>query len=710
MSYYSCENYKISFTGVKNMNVPQNGAPMTILYGINDKSIRQPTFEFAPRSIHLPLVLLYTQWGPSEPELVYGSTREALYGDATFDMRSKWATHATLYANLFSNNANPMMIKRVIPHDASGPANVRMGIEVSEVTEDEYERNSDGSFKRDVNNQYITTGERIPVLKVRFVTKHIDPTEDGASNVGKGTIELGDQISGGEQSKFYPIFDYELPYIGSLGNDYGFRVWGPTTKDANPLNTVMMEKNTVYPFRFAFVKNINRTSTSNPLPTNNGEYYIDFALKPGLIDKVNDMSRYLGDIISNNYQNLNPTEGFPVNQGPVGRFHIYQENIDLILEKAFNLESSKNYTHNELSGHDVEDGKYLFNLFGGVNSNGAPYQSYRFAPATVGSVRPTDITSIYASGGSDGTMSKDFFDAAVADEISKFADENSEWQDIIGRPCTFFWDSGFSMETKYALGKFISLRKNTIVILSTHVDGENKLSVGEESARVVSLSTRVRSYAESDFFGTEACRFSICAQSGLLPNSSYMKRVSLSYELANKVSMLANSNKFKSAKLFHIPGNNTIDLLTDINNPWVPAKVRHRDWAAGMLYAERLERRKYYFPALRTGYKEDSSVLTSLTTVMAAAEIETIGDEIRRRFSGNQLPKGVLQSEVEEAFLEAVKDKFADLFVIEAQASITTADDSRGYSWTLVVRIYADTPKTVMSFIIESHRRDELNS
>lgn len=691
------------------MTFPINGAPMTIMLGVNDKSTRPKVFELAPRAIHVPLVFLWSQWGPLEPQKVFGSTREALYGDNTFDMRSKYANHATLYANLFSQKANPMLVKRLRPIDAPDPANIRLCLDVLETTDDEYERNVDGSFVIGPDGKYVTTGEKVPVLSVKFVTEYINP-KDNINQIGKGQILTGDQVKEGATSHRYPIFDYELPYFGSNGNNYGFRIWAPTANDNNPINTTLLDKDKVFPFRFSFAKKIANTTSSNIIVTNNSEPYIDFVLKPGMVDTANDMERYLGDILSDNYQDLTPSEGFPVNKGPFGRFYIYQNNIDLILTKLFDLESVRPYSANELNGMTAEEGKYLVNIFGGTTSQGIPYQSYRFAPLTAGAVRPSEYTTIYATGGGDGTMTTEIFDKMVGEEISLFADENSEWQDIIGRPCSFFWDSGFSMETKYKLGKFISLRKNNILMLSTYVDGEPPLTAGEESARVVSLATRVRSYSESDYFGTPAFRFSVCAQSGKLIGQNIKKRVSLSYELAGKVCDLANSSNFKSTYLFNQPGNNEVVYLTDLNNGWVPAKVRNKDWANGMLWAERLEERKFYIPAARTGYKDDTSVLTSLTLAIVIAELETIGDEIRRKYSGSELPIGILLSNVEEDYKKATVGKFAELYTIEPKATQTASDEKRGYSYTLTVKVYGNTPKTVMTLIIESHRSDELTS
>ena len=57
---------------------------------------------------------------------------------------------------------------------------------------------------------------------------------------------------------------------------------------------------------------------------------------------------------------------------------------------------------------------------------------------------------------------------------------------------------------------------------------------------------------------------------------------------------------------------------------------------------------------------------------------------------------------------DAVLGKFDDRFVIVPDAYFTAADEARGYSWTLRIKLYAPSMKTVMSLSIEAYRIDDL--
>lgn len=692
------------------MFTPVNGAPMTLALGTDDRSIRQRVFERAPRAIHLPWQPLWTQWGPEKTTLVYGNSRELIYGGETFNINSKWANHATLFANLFASNANPMMIKRIRPDDAGPNANFRVSIDLLETRVDEISRNDDGSFKRNTGTgRYVTTGQRIRANVIKFV---VEPVFDGSSvsAVGKGRQSTGDQNDSGVVSKRYPLFDFEVPHFGSFGNNFGVKMWAPTTTDAYTLNQDILTEDGAYPFRLQMVQKSTKTKTPSVIPTQNGERFLDFVLKPGLVDKTVGRKRYLGDIVLDEYQNMTPSPGFPIEHGPFGRVHIYQANVDEVLGKILALEAASEYPQNDLHGKTAAEDKYRVNLLGALNADGTPYQTVRFANATTGTVRFTEQTVMYADGGTDGTMNNATFSAKVAQELAGFNDASNEYQDILGYPCSFFWDSGYDMECKYAMFNFIAMRKNTCVVVSTHIDGEDALSGSDESARVMTLMNRARAYTDSDYFGTPAFRYCVVSRSGKLLNSSYVGRVGLSYELANMVSLLANSNRFRSAHLFDRTPNNIVTMLSDLNAPWMPARTRNVDWANGMLWAERLTQDQYYIPAARTGYKNDTSVLTSFLTAMAIAECQTVGEMAQKQFSGGNYTQGELKQFVEEYVTNELKGKFAERFTIIPEVSFSKSDIANGYSWTLTIRIYAGNMRTVQTLIIESYRADDLEA
>jgi hypothetical protein len=207
-----------------------NGAPMTIMLGTQDLSTQQvtPTPEQIPQ--HLPLVYLYAQQGPLTTELVSGADLTNMYGTDTFDLRKKWANHATVLANTVNAQGNAIQVQRVQPADAAPPATLRLYLDVLAAQVPQYQRNTDGSFKLDSSgNQVPVTGTGGTATTAagyiaQWVVEQVTYTEtDGVStsDFGAGQIMPGDLTFTGATgtSQRYPIMDdaivdadqFELP-------------------------------------------------------------------------------------------------------------------------------------------------------------------------------------------------------------------------------------------------------------------------------------------------------------------------------------------------------------------------------------------------------------------------------------------------------------------------------------------------------------------
>nr|DAS79464.1 MAG TPA: Structural Protein [Caudoviricetes sp.]DAX30942.1 MAG TPA: Structural Protein [Caudoviricetes sp.] len=694
---------------------PVNGAPMTIALGTDDKSIKQRLYERAPRSIHLPLVYAWAEWGPLDAQVVYGNTIPLTYGDETLNLRGKFANHATNYLSLFISNANPILFKRLVPKDIGPEASIRLYADVLETELDEIEREVDGSFKRDNTGQFVLTGNRIQGVKLKFVTEVIprDPNDPTGRTLEffKGRVKNGTITDGaGNTSKMYPLFDVKAPHLGSRGNNFGFRIWAPTEKDTVPVKSNILDVDKSYPFRMTLIRRVNEQTSSKVVDNNYGEKFDDFCLKPDLVDTDYNKDRDIIKIFVKNFQDLNPPAGNPLRYGPIGEMQVYRDNVERILRMILEHEKDQTYPYNDLQGKsnatDSED-FYRVNLFGLQQPVGIPYQTARF-DNDPDAIRFTENTDIFMEGASDGTLTDREFADQVEAELDEWNDPNSEYQDILMYPCSYFWDSGFPLSTKYKMGKFISQRKNTNVSIATYINGEKPLTTSEESSRHIAIVERVRGFAESDYFATPTMRASVVSRSGEPLSSSWRGRLPCNYELANMVSKLAAGTSFRRQYLFDRVPYNRFELLGNISSLWAPPSIRNKDWAMGMMWPERLDYREVYFAAAKTVYKDDTSVLNNVITAMAIAELQTIGILCQKQFSGGLFTKPQLKVRVEDYCRDNMAKRFGDLYMIEPECFFTDADDHRGYSWTLRIKIYAPMMRTVETLWVEAYDRDDL--
>lgn len=191
-----------------------NGAPFFNPLGTQDLSARQLVREPIAVPTHLPKFYIFAKKGPTTPQLAVGDSRSILYGAESFDLRSKYATHATVFANGVNAEGNSCMYQRLVPADAGPQANLFLSLEVIEDTIVDYERNSDGSimtnssnvpipaYKRDENGEivYNTPGnpssgavaaDPVKGYRTRWVVTSTDDVSTLQSSYAQRTVAVG---------------------------------------------------------------------------------------------------------------------------------------------------------------------------------------------------------------------------------------------------------------------------------------------------------------------------------------------------------------------------------------------------------------------------------------------------------------------------------------------------------------------------------------
>lgn len=687
-----------------------NAAPQTEMLGVNDKSIRAlvPEPEVLPQ--FLAHVYLQAAWGPLTPELVVGDSRANIYGEESFDLRKKWASHATVLSNDLNAAGNTQFIQRLVAPNVGPKATVRAMLDVLPKTLPIYERNTDGSFKTDADGAKIPTGDTVAGFVVKWVFDKIAPAADGTSNVGQGTQMAGDQVDGTTQSIRFPIYDLEVPHFGAKGNNFGHRLWAPTVKSSTPVDGRILQNEKFYPIRIAFVQRSDASSTANVVDTRFGEKYVELGFKPDAYDRNSDLMMYMGEQLISKWENLNDPAGTPPQWGPFGKVHVYDANIAQLLEQFYDAEFPISIAgFSDFTG--AEDEFYRFNMVSGVSSYGVPYHSFQLDASGLNSVRPTENASIFASGASDGDVSEATLDLLVRDAVREYSNPNSVLMDTARYPTSAIIDSGFDLDTKYAMISAMGTRKDLAVWIGTHAVSGVKLNASQESSLGVALRTRMQMYPESDYFGTAAMRGVIVSRSGIKMNSQYTKRLPLTIDLAQKAAAFAGAGNgaWKPGFAFDITPLNQVTNFRDINVTFTPASVRNQDWAAGMIWVENFAVRGVYYPGMRTVYDNDTSVLTSIFTMMACVELQKVGDRARRQFSGrSDLTNLQLIERVNKFVIDNTQGRFDGRFLIVPETYITASDEARGFSWSLKIKLGAPSLKTAMTLSVESYRFDDL--
>lgn len=683
-----------------------SAAPRIYSAGVNDKSRRT----VSPQRDAIPTFLVkvwgYAKTGPTDPQLVVGQSRTFLYDATSFDERGKYATHATALSNVLNSKGNVQMFQRVIPKDAGPLSTIRLSLDLLPTTIPEYQRSEDGSIVKDADGLPIPTGVNIQGFKARWVSRIIP---DG--QMGLGTIQPGTQTDGTTQSKLIPVKDLQVPYIGADGNNAGLRMYSPVAVGLSPFDDRLLTEAKVYPYRMVCLKRADEQSTGKLVRTRFGDTSVQVSFKPDAINR-NDPNGllYVGDAFIQAYQNLDDPNVVP-QRGIFDTLFVYDANVESILRQVYAAEAPFADQFSDFVGDNVDEELYMFNIVGATSSKNVPYHSFVIDNSGVDTVRMSENSVFYAKGGSDGTMSEALFATLVSEQVADYSDTNSPLQDRVVNCESFVIDSGFPLFAKYELTKAISIRKDIGVILSTHDVLGTTLTAAEESSIGAALRTRLQLYPESEFYGTSVMRGMVVAHSGEFLDGSYRKRLPLTLEIAKKSAdyMGAADGKWKNGLIFDSAPLSEVTSFKNVNATFKPDSVRNVDWRNSIVTAQSFKRRSVFFPALKTAYDDDTSVLNSFFAMCGCIELQKVGYRSWQYFTGSiRRTRAVLKRDVEKFISDDVKDRFDGNFVIIPEVYFTQADMDRGYSWSTRIQMGANNMTTVNSFELESYRTEDL--
>lgn len=715
-----------------------NAAPRSILRGIKDESGRPPVYEPEAIPTHLPHVYLFTERGPTLPQLVSGDVMMRMFGSKSFQLRSKYATHQTVLANAVNGKGNKLMVQRLVPNDARPPAALRLSLDVMTDNIAQYERASDGTFILDQQGQKIPTGETLPGHVLRWVLTPVDEdwgsaspevtegedggdtvritedgderlTEDGTlrvleSYMGTGSSTVGSMVNGeGVQSTLFPIMEFEVDTFGDYGNRLGVRLSAPTTKSSAPIDDETAVEQEAYLYRVQFVERPDEFTTPRILETLFGEPFVDFSFKDGVINSRTNTELSIDEAVIPAFHQ-EAVNGMTEMRPPFGRIHVYHEYLEEILAGLHSVEKDHG-----LIPEDI-DAKHLINVFTGTDLYGVPYHTIKVRGPSENGVLMTEGVTHYAMGGADGTMNLDSFDRLVRNELENYGDLEADLLDTAMYPQSVIYDTGFSMDTKRAMFTPMGRRKDMYVVVSTQDVTQRQNSPAEESSIAIALRSAARMYPESEIYGTSTCRALVLGHSGYLLNSEYKGLLPLTIEFAEKCAefMGAGIGVWSSGLGFDEPPNNHVTKFRGVNAPFKTSNIRGRDWDNGLVWVQNYDRRSLFWPAVQTVYDDDSSVLNSAINMMVAVELEKVADRTWRDLTGiSSLTPEQFLARSDRLIVERTRARFDGRVIVEPETFFTGKDEQRGYSWSCNIHMYAPNMRTVGTFTIVARRIED---
>lgn len=703
----------------------KNASPQVVLLGTDDQSGKNVPIKPIPLPTHLPKFYSYFQRGPLTPQLVDGNTLLRMYGEDSFDVEGPYYNPAMKFLMDILGKGNSCMVQRVVPPSLSVVANVTLYLDIVKDKIVKYKRNNDGSITKDsqgtkvIDDDSPIDGYRIKVIAERNF-------DDVTSDIGAKTAKEGYMLSAdGVKSTMYPILEMRGAYVGADYNNSGFSIDLVSEKEIDEEFISAVE---ALPFKFTIFRK-KKDGSPSIVKDLNGSVNNIFTFKPNAKLPSVNVSLELKDVITRWSNTTDPL--YDLRYPDFDEPYVYEDNLDTILDKLYETEKpfiNANFTTADgsivnthewfdfISDDDAEKNKYLINPFNGYSTKRVFYFSIAVDQSIVTTAPEHKDTylvgniPVYLGNGSDGDLSVVNLESAIANELDKYIDENSEVQDMAVNVENVMYDVGYSFDLKLKMINFISLRKDTFLILSTHEYYKKEMSsLVDHRAKAVSLRSRLQLASESTYFGTGVARALVVIGDGKISSFNSKKPYPQSYDIAIKSALMMGSTKWKKEKLFTKGSTNVIETMYDLKPAFIPQGVKASLWNEGVVWSQPYDFNRYHFPAMQTIYDDDTSILNNYFNAMALTVINKVAAKIWRAFTGVvELSPDELISEVETMAHNELKDVFGGVVTVIPRAMITSYDEQLGYSWTMVFKLAGNVSKTVMLTYIVALRASDL--
>lgn len=682
-------------------------APFANITGIDDQSSRPPVYEAPSVPSYYPHIYFYAERGKRFPVAVIGDSFLANFGAKTLDPKSKFYTHQSELASTVMNRGTQILGQRIIPADAK-TSRLLISIDLVADKVAQFERNTDGTFKRD------SAGAKIPLTgsaatadghRVKFVLNQFGGKDFGAVESGVGSLVS----ESSEQSTVYPLFELELESPGAWGDNIGLRLDAPTAVSAAPINDAVVKAIKANLYRFQIIQRESASASAQLYNTLGGEATLDLTFASGKANPFTTAALSVEDVLVDAYRSIG-VPGTPDVPGPFERLHVYQSNLELVLKAIGELEAPYGTLGDEIVFDDSLT--HLVNPFTATSLEGVPYYSVAVLGALNGGLAFGANASHWATGGADGEMDAEKFDAAVRAELVAYGTNGIDILDHARYEQSAYIDTGFKLATKMEFINLLGKRDDIHIALSTQDVSQPANTAADESAMAIALRTALRLHPESEIHGTGVCRGVVIGHAGKLLNSNFKGLSAAVLEYADKCAqyMGAADGVWKTGMGFDKSPNNQLRMFSELNVTFKSAVVRNKDWGNGLVWAQRYDKDSFFWPAVQTVYDDDTSVLNSPITMMAAVELIKVSRRVWRDLTGrSDLTDEQFIERSNRMITEKTANRFDERFVIVPETFFTEADTQRGYSWSTKINLYSNTMKTVGTYTVVARRMSDLN-
>ena len=630
--------------------------------------------------LHRPIFFMRAAKGPSGVPIWISGYNEAksTFGDATFDADSEYYSREALYlTKLFSRQG--AFITRMVSSDAQYASCV-LELQVKKTDVVQYKRNADGQYIYDV-----ATGEKIPEtdstgatvtepgIELKWTSRALKLNDHNPETVVG--LKPTTYSSGGSEYTIYPILAVKANYVGSAYNSVGFKFF----VDLDNLDETLAETVQALPYEFGAVEKDYKDDTVSPIYSSiNKNAFEAVILKPNMKDTRIDKNVSFDNIITDNYADVLP---FTI--------HLYAENIKTIGSIIQGVEDE------DMTISDP----YLVNLTTPKNIDGEAMPHVVLSEDD-DSIVLNSTRILYLTGGTDGSI-----DDTVIESLTRQYLRDLVYPELLDQPrypFTHIYDTGVTIDTKRAFIEFMGVHDSFKVVLSTQ-DAHMKMNTKSEDLSMgSSLYSSCLLQPESVEKGTECCRAEIYQQCGHLADSTYKDIIPSTIDVMLKKSRVESTEVI--AGTFGGLPNSAVTVFKDWN--WTPCDADHkqRSWDAGLNYFQYYDRKSVHWPAMRTVYRYDTSVLTSAMFTDVVVFAKHIARSNWSKFTGVELPFDIVGPRAAFKLSNDLSSMLNGLYNFNVTFQQSEEEARIGYISHALIQLWGNPQQRVWKIDIECYR------
>lgn len=545
-----------------------------------------------------------------------------------------------------------------------------------------------------------------PGLEIKYTQRSSLLSSEEVNGYDFSSLQMRTVTDGDKTWSVYPIMVFEALYPGEYGNDLCFSLFYKNSE--NQSGDVNFYKTLFY--TFAPARRDYNSTTVTPHYDIYNTTQNSFAANPETLNPDTGAEMSMQAVCNKAYDE--DTHQLPYT------IYTYEENLNLIGNRIAQVESEESLgltkpTYDPAEIMNTAFG-YMVNVIACRNLGGTPYDHVRLITIDENDedvVQLAEDSYIYLAGGYDGN---DISDEMVQNCIQQFCAKklNPKIVDKFRYPFTHMYDVGYNFDTKYAMLDFLDVRDDVMIELSTQVlmaDGTGRTIQMNDQMTDESNGEALRSRAllmrESVLKGTDCCRCAIYAHTGFLADGVYSEPMPFTYWSAMKHAQFGNLPYMNTTEPRGWPQSyNEYFKVSSVN--WInyDPEGQSRVWDTGINYVQWADMTRIFYPALRTVYRAETSVLVDQWFVDAVVYTKHVVRKAWGKFSGRNDKVAVLQQAIKEYLDTELSYLYNGKYDFEVSVYQTAEEQRIGYIQHVLIRLTSPATMRVLDVDIEVNR------